>query len=106
MTKHATLKSKLHKSLSHIKPTAGPRVVRVPGTVRAEGEGIARKLSVSLHPADLAVAATIQAELSKAGRYVTISEALKVAIRGFEPNAKRILELYESLKDTDRRRRE
>jgi hypothetical protein len=61
---------------------------------------------VSLHPADLAKITAIQAELAKVGKYVTTSEALKVAVRGYEPTAKSVLALYESLKDTDQRRKD
>ena len=67
MTKHATLKSKLHKSLSHLKPTTTKPVAAAPAA--EPNAGIARKLSVSLHPTDLARLAAIQAELAKTGHY-------------------------------------
>lgn len=68
--------------------------------------GIAHKLSVSLHPADLAKLAEVQKLLAEGGKYgVSVSEAIKVAIRGYEPTAKSVAALYESLKADDQRRK-
>lgn len=106
MTKPNALQAALAKSLKPAKttkPVAAVRVLRVPGTVAV---GIATKLSVSLHPADLAKLAEVQRLLAEAGKYgVTTSEALKIAVRGFSPTAKAVAELYESLKADDQRRK-
>lgn len=101
MTKPDKLQLALAKSLT--RPSHKPVTN---ATVAPAAVGIAQKLSVSLHPADLAKLAEVQRLLAAAGRYgVTTSEALKVAIRGFSPTAKTVADLYESLKADDQRRK-
>jgi hypothetical protein len=100
MTKPDRLQAALAKSLtrpSH-KPVAN-------ATVAPAAVGIAQKLSVSLHPADLARIKAIQAELAKAGIFASTSEAIKIAIRGYEPTSKTVNEGFRSLLADDQRRK-
>lgn len=98
MTTAAQLKAKLAKSLapSRANPTAAP--------APSVAHDIARKLSVSLHPTDLAKVESIRRHLANQGRYITVSEAIKLALRAATVGPELVKHLDELAED-DRRRK-
>jgi len=101
MTKHATLKARLHKSLSRTKPTAAPTSTPRPAVAP---EGIAQKISVSLHPRDLAAVEGIRAYMARQGHHLTVSQALKLALRTVLPGPDLAAHLAELAADDQRRK--
>jgi len=81
MPKHSKLQDKLAKSLH--RPTPPKAATRKPTAALppAKGEGIARKISISLHPTDLAKVEGIRSYLAGVGKHITTSEAIKLALR-------------------------
>ena len=99
MTKPNALQAALAKSLKHAKTTKPVAAAPVPAV------GIAEKLSVSLHPADLASVKAIQAELAKVAIYISTSQAIKIALRGYTPTPRTVQDGFRSLLADDQRRK-